>query len=106
MRRRLAGNKRGRNFVRQVPPLHNRGGYTVKRQTEQIPGQLMLAWMRLLGWKLEIDAGHAVGEHVTEAGERLVVRAHGESTAELACSLFEQAMAALEGAAASPARAA
>ena len=61
-------------------------------------GRLLLEWMRLLGWHIELeDEGlEGVAEHLTEHGERLVVRARATEQADLAGLLFERALAALE----------
>jgi hypothetical protein len=54
--------------------------------------------MRLLGWRIELeDEGlEGVAEHLTDHGERLVVRARATEQADLAGLLFERALAALE----------
>lgn len=61
-------------------------------------GGLLLDWMRLLGWQIELsDEGlEGVAEHMTAGGEHLVVRARATDQAELSGLLFERAMAALE----------
>jgi hypothetical protein len=61
-------------------------------------GNLLLDWMRLLGWqiRLEQDGLEGVAEHMTDQGERLVVRVRAEQPSELAGVLFERALASLE----------
>ena len=88
--------------MRQFRPLHPKGD-AVRKRAEQVQagtagGGLLIEWLRLIGWKvrLEGDGVEAVAEHLTQCGERLVVRVRAAEQSELAGLLFERAMASLE----------
>jgi hypothetical protein len=66
---------------------------------DQNSGQLLLAWLSLIGWQTSISrdtAIEAVAEHVSSDGRRMLVEAHGTSMGDVALELFERALGKLE----------
>ena len=66
---------------------------------DQNGGQLLLAWLSLIGWKTSIsreNAIEAVAEHVSGDGRRMLVEASGNSMGDVALELFERALGRLE----------
>jgi hypothetical protein len=102
MRRRLTGTGGGGASCGKFRPFTSERNDAVNERQQVrdgvAAGTLLLEWMRLLGWqiRLEQDGLEGVAEHLTEHGERLVVRARAEQASELAGALFERALASLE----------
>jgi hypothetical protein len=67
-------------------------------QTKERDGVLLLNWLRLLGWRVDIDrdGDEWIGRarHITPTGEELFVGACAESQRELVSELFCRALSA------------
>jgi hypothetical protein len=63
-------------------------------------GEILLLWLRLLGWQIEIgrdgDYTVGVGTHFQADGSSVRVGGCARSEGELALQLFEEAMATFE----------
>ena len=65
-------------------------------ETERTEGAILLLWLRLLGWQIEMgregDYAVGVGSHFQADGGTLRVGGCARTEGELALQLFEQAM--------------